>query len=53
MCANCGCGIAEDKHGDERNITWNEITAAAQANDQTPQQTIANMSDMAKKQATG
>ena len=21
MCANCGCGIPEDKHGDDRNIT--------------------------------
>lgn len=33
MCANCGCGVPEDKHGDDRNIAWSEIVAAAEAND--------------------
>lgn len=51
MCANCGCGIAEDKHDDERNIRWSDIEAAAAANDQTPDQAIQNMRDMAQKQA--
>lgn len=30
MCANCGCGIPEDKHGDDRNINWSEIVASAE-----------------------
>ena len=41
MCANCGCGVAEDKHGDERNITWSEIEAAADANGMSPEQVVA------------
>ncbi len=50
MCANCGCGIPEDKHGDERNITWSEIEAAAEANGQTPAETVRNMQEMAEQQ---
>lgn len=52
MCANCGCGIPEDKHGDQRNITWSEIRDAAGANNQSPQQSVQNMQDMAKQQAS-
>lgn len=51
MCANCGCGIPEDRHGEERNILWSDIEAAADANDQTPEQAIANMQEMARSQA--
>lgn len=53
MCANCGCGIAEDKHDDQRNITWSEIKSAADANSQTPEQAIENMRDMAQSQTSG
>ena len=51
MCANCGCGIPEDKHDEDRNIAWSDIVAAAEANNQTPEQTIQNMQEMAKNQA--
>jgi hypothetical protein len=50
MCANCGCGIPEDKHGDERNINWSEIVASAEANDISPVQAIVNIQEMAKQQ---
>lgn len=50
MCANCGCKAPEDKHGDERNILWSDIEAAARANDQTPQQALENMTAMARDQ---
>lgn len=50
MCANCGCGIPEDKHGDDRNIAWSEVQAAAEANNQTPSQAIKNIEEMAKTQ---
>jgi hypothetical protein len=53
MCASCGCGKPEDKHGDERNITWSEVTAAAAANQQSPQQAIQNMQEMARSQGGG
>ena len=52
MCANCGCGKPEDKHGDERNIKWSEITAAAEANNQSPQEAINNMMAMAGDRGT-
>jgi hypothetical protein len=47
MCANCGCGSPEDKHGDERNITWSEIIASAEASGVTPRQAAENINDMA------
>ncbi|HEX6237536.1 MAG TPA: hypothetical protein VFZ68_10110 [Acidimicrobiales bacterium] len=50
MCANCGCGIPEDRHGDDRNILWSEIEAAADANEMSPGQAIENMSQMANQQ---
>lgn len=50
MCATCGCGIAEDKHGDERNINWSEIVAAAEGNDISPTEAIQNMQKMAEQQ---
>lgn len=31
MCVSCGCGVPNDKHGDDRNITLDEIESAAQA----------------------
>ncbi|MGH9183614.1 MAG: hypothetical protein ACRDZ9_07395 [Acidimicrobiales bacterium] len=50
MCANCGCGIPEDKHGDDRNVAWSEVRAAAEANSQSPEQAINNMQQMASAQ---
>jgi hypothetical protein len=50
MCANCGCGIPEDKHDDDRNINWSQIVASAEANDMTPDQAVQNMQEMARNQ---
>jgi hypothetical protein len=52
MCANCGCGIAEDKHGDERNINWSEIVASAEANDLSPDEAVRNIQEMARQQGS-
>lgn len=52
MCANCGCGLPEDQHGDERNITWSQIEAMAEANQQTPRQAVDNIEDMAQQQGS-
>ena len=50
MCANCGCGIPEDEHGDERNITWSEIVSSAEANDISPGEAIQNIQQMPEQQ---
>lgn len=50
MCANCGCGIPEDKHGDERNINWSEIVASAEANGIAPTEAVKNIQAMAEQQ---
>lgn len=31
MCVSCGCGQVNDNHGDRRNITMDDVRAAAQA----------------------
>ena len=53
MCASCGCGSPEEQHGDERNITWSQIEAAADAGGQTPQEAVRNMARMAQQQGAG
>ena len=50
MCANCGCGIPEDKHDDDRNINWSEIVASAEANNISPAQAVKNIQEMAQQQ---
>ena len=32
MCLNCGCHDAHDDHDDARNITYEDVRAAAEAN---------------------
>ena len=51
MCANCGCGIPEEDHGEDRNITWSQIVASAEANDMSPDQAVQNMQEMARQQS--
>ncbi len=51
MCANCGCGIPEDRHGDERNILWSEIVASADANSLSPEAAIQNMVQMSEQES--
>jgi hypothetical protein len=51
MCASCGCGETENKHGDDRNINWSEIEAAARANDVSPAEVAENIKKMAVQEA--
>jgi hypothetical protein len=46
MCASCGCGKAEDEHGDPRNIKLSDLQAAAQAANTDPNTVIDNMRRM-------
>jgi hypothetical protein len=50
MCANCGCGIPEEAHNDERNILWSEIVASARASDISAGEAVRNIVAMAKDQ---
>lgn len=43
MCVTCGCGIPEDKHGDDRNITLSEVQAAAEAAEISIDDAVANL----------
>lgn len=43
MCMDCGCMMPHDRMGDERNITWEDIEAAAEANDITPDEAMDNI----------
>lgn len=52
MCVTCGCGIPEDNHGDERNITLSELQAAAEAVGITLEEAVDNINE-ATSQSTG
>jgi hypothetical protein len=52
MCANCGCGVPEDTHGDDRNIAWSAIVASAEANDISAEEAAKNISEMARQQGS-
>ncbi len=45
MCLSCGCGEPNERHGDERHITQDDLDAAAQAAEITPQQVAQNIRD--------
>ena len=49
MCLNCGCGTPEDRHGDEANITADDLRQAADANGQTLDDTVRNLRDSLDK----
>lgn len=44
MCLNCGCGMPNDKMGDERNLTLEDLAEAQMANEgMTGEQTLEEM----------
>ena len=47
MCLNCGCHLAHDKHGDDANITYEDLKAAADANDMGIMESLAMMMETA------
>ena len=50
MCAQLWLWIPEETHGDDRNIRWSPIVAAAEANEQSPTEAITNIQAMAEQQ---
>ncbi len=43
MCLSCGCGAPNDRHGDDRHITQDDVQKAAAAANTTPQQVAQNI----------
>jgi len=48
MCISCGCNHPADSHGDKRNITLQDIDAAAQAAGTTREKVLENISGVAQ-----
>jgi hypothetical protein len=49
MCLSCGCGEPNERHGDDRHITLDDLSKAAQASEITPQQAAQNIVDGLQK----
>ena len=53
MCLDCGCGKPNDKHGDDRHITMDDLRAAAQASEVSVDEAARNIADGVKKAQSG
>lgn len=49
MCMTCGCGEPMNGHGDDANITYDQLQAAANAAGIDPEKAADNIHDLAKK----
>lgn len=52
MCMSCGCGVPNDNHGDERNITQDDLDRAAQAANVSREQAADNIMSCCQPQST-
>ncbi len=52
MCMNCGCGMPEDKHGNDANITASDLRRAGDANGQSMSDTIGHIQQAAADMGT-
>jgi hypothetical protein len=53
MCLSCGCGEPDERHGDDRHITLEDIQNAAQASDITPMEAAQNIMNGMQMPMTG
>jgi hypothetical protein len=49
MCLTCGCGEPNDDHGDSRNITYDDLKAAADAGSVSVGEAVKNFDATVKK----
>lgn len=49
MCLNCGCHKAHDDHGNRANITYEDVKAAAEANDMGVAESLVMMLETAEE----
>ncbi len=47
MCMNCGCGMPDDKHGNDANITASDLRRAGEANGQSMGDTVTHIQQAA------
>jgi hypothetical protein len=52
MCLSCGCGEPNERHGDDRHVTQDDIDAAAAAADISPTQVVENIRTSAQPAAS-
>ena len=45
MCLDCGCGKPNDRHGDDRHITMDDVRAAAEASEISVDEAARNIAD--------
>jgi hypothetical protein len=45
MCLDCGCGEPNDRHGDDRHITMDDVKAAAEASEISVDEAARNFAD--------
>ena len=45
MCLDCGCGEPNERHGDDRHITMDDVKAAAEASEISVDEAARNITD--------
>jgi hypothetical protein len=45
MCLDCGCGEPNERHGDDRHITMDDVHAAAQASEISVDEAARNITE--------
>jgi hypothetical protein len=53
MCLNCGCGELNEKHGNDANITLDDVQRAGDANGQSVEESLRNMGMAARQVVMG
>ena len=49
MCLNCGCGEPNETHGNDANITLDDVRRAGEANGQSVEESLRNMGSAARQ----
>jgi hypothetical protein len=49
MCLDCGCGEPNERHGDDRHITMDDLRAAAEASEISVAEAARNIADGARQ----
>jgi hypothetical protein len=45
MCLDCGCGEPNERHGDDRHITMDDVKAAAKASEVSVDEAARNIAE--------
>jgi len=53
MCLNCGCGEPNERHGNDANITLDDVRRAGEANGQSVEESLRNMGMAARQVVMG